>query len=119
MSEADARLLGVAGDRAGFAVTAGEFDGDGDIAVGAPENDSAAEDVGAVYLLLSNETERSGTANLLAEADAILTGVGEGDMVGFPVASLPVTEADSDSDDGTGAAADVDALLVGAPRNDN
>jgi len=85
-TRADAVRTGVdSGGYAGHGVAGvGDTDGDGyaDLAVGAPYNDTAASNAGAVYLVLGPV---SGTGDLAA-ADAIVLGQDSSDWFGFHVA---------------------------------
>jgi hypothetical protein len=101
LSSAQARWIGEnAGDEAGWAVAAGDADGDGvdDVLVGAFGERSAGSNAGAAYLVLG---PASGTTDLSA-ADAKLLGENASDYAGYSVVMGDV--------DGDGS----DDLLVGA-----
>ncbi len=106
-SSASMRLEGAAsGDRAGAAVAlVGDTDGDGqvDLLVGAPGNDSRGADSGVAYLFLG---PLAGTASLTS-ADATLLAEAAGDGAGGAVAAAGDTDGDG-----------YDDLLVGAPGAD-
>jgi len=82
LMDADAKILGeAADDMAGLGLTeAGDLDGDGftDAAIGAPGNDRAEEDAGAVYVLYGPLTE---DVELEAVRDVRL-GASSGDRLG-------------------------------------
>lgn len=85
LSGADAKIIGeLAGDNAGYRLTAGDLDGDGDedLVVSAPGEDAGSLSAGAVYLLLDAP---SGTVDL-STADAKLVGEDRSDAVGNAVA---------------------------------
>ena len=102
VTEADVTFHGAEGDLAGWAVAAGDLDGDGtsDVVVGAPYNDSEENDSGAVYVVDGSD-DLAGTVNLSTDADAAYHGENASDNAGYSVATVP-------HDGG-------DALLVGAP----
>jgi hypothetical protein len=90
-----------AGDAAGDAVTAGDYDGDGlvDLVVGASLEDSGGRNAGAAYLVLGPLPVRLG----LAAADGKRTGTDVADCAGSALATF-------------GGAADSDMLAIGAYR---
>ncbi len=91
-----------AGDQAARGLASlGDVNGDGydDIVVGAKANDEAAEDAGAVYLVLGPVEEDIS----LAQADGKYLGVGAGDNAGLFLSSAGHTDGDAITD-----------LLVGA-----
>jgi hypothetical protein len=109
-----AQLLGgAAGDGAGTAVAAaGDVNGDGfgDVAVGAPYADLAAEDAGAAYLVWG-ENGFSGAIEL-ESAPVILTGITAFGHAGASLAGAPgdgTFDADSDG---------FSDVVVGAPSHD-
>ena len=103
LAAADARLIGEASeDEAGNTVHGGgDLDGDSlpDIAVGAPQESTAAEYAGAVYVIYP---QPQGDVPL-STADAKLLGVGENDGAGYALA----TSGDINGDG-------YDDLIVGA-----
>ena len=109
LATANATFTGVSsGDRAGAAVsTAGDFDGDGDhdLLVGAPRNNSTAVDAGAVYVLTA---ETFAANQSLATARVTLAGDHAGDRAGFAVSSAGDVNNDTYGD-----------VVVGAPFNDS
>lgn len=110
LGDADVELVGEAeGDRAGFAVSAGDLDDDGmaDVVVGAPNNDAAGNDSGIAYVVFGSESLPDEVD--LADADASLEGEAAEDRAGW---SVDVATAGAGTCDG------VDDLLVGAPQND-
>jgi len=104
LSAADALLVGVAeDDYAGHSVAGvGDVDGDGfdDLLIGAPYDDTAATDAGAVYLKFGPVT---GTASLVM-ADVVLLAAAGGDGAGWAVAGAGDVDGDG-----------LDDLLIGAP----
>ena len=106
-ADADLTLRGESqGDWAGYSVASGDVNGDGlsDLIVGAPLEDEAGSNAGAVYVIYGAE-DLKGTVNL-SDADVKLVGGEAGDQFGLSVAAV-----DTDAD-GT------DAVVAGAPRND-
>ena len=108
LSQADAIFDGEsAKDEAGQAVSAvGDINGDGydDSLVGAPKNDESAKNAGAAYLLLGAAAVPS---SALSNADAKLTGEGEGDNAGYSMAAAGDVNSDGFMD-----------ILIGAPVED-
>ncbi|MDP2311522.1 MAG: Ig-like domain-containing protein [Pseudomonadota bacterium] len=85
LSGADAKIIGeLTNDYAGYRLVAGDLDGDGDedLVVSAPGDDTGALSAGAVYVLLDAP---SGTVDL-STADAKLQGEDRSDAVGSAVA---------------------------------
>jgi len=104
---ATATLGGVAaGDSAGFALAAGDVNGDGvpDVLVGAPGSDRRTRDAGAAYVVYGSSS-LDGTRSLDA-ANVTITGEAAGDHAGWSVAAGDV-DCDGTAD-----------VLVGAPFND-
>jgi hypothetical protein len=95
----------VAEDWTGGAVTAGDFDGDGeiDLAIGAPGVDAPAGEAGRVYIVLG--PIEAGDQELAERADFQINGAGRDDALGTALARLSDTDGDG-----------VDELLVGAPH---
>ncbi len=85
---------------------AGDLDGDGfaDLAVGAPFADGATTDHGAVYLLWGGKELRLESERSLADADLVIRGNHDEDMLGYAVAGAGDVDADGLAD-----------LVVGAP----
>ena len=105
-SSADATFVGeTTGDHAGFAVAAGDVNGDGvsDLVVGAPHNDDGGDRAGATYVVYGGESI-SGTMSLSAAA-AKLVGETADAFAGFSVA---VRDVDASADP---------SVLLGAPTN--
>ncbi len=106
LSSANARLLGAAGEQAGWDVAGGgDVDGDGydDVLVGAPYYDDGSGDEGRSYLVLgpfSADVALSG-------ADARLAGEAAGDLAGAAVGLGGDTNGDG-----------YDDILVGASESD-
>jgi hypothetical protein len=99
------------GDRFGFAIAAlGDFDGDGigDIAVGAPYDDTGCSiNCGAVHLLfLNNDTTLKGTLTLASGSNGMPT-LTDYDNFGFSVSWLGDVDGDGVGD-----------IAVGAPGDD-
>ena len=108
LDAADVTLTGDAGDEFGAAVAVVDLDGDGqaEIAVGAPENDTADTNAGVVYLLDTSELATS--VDLSTDAHAFLTGpAGVGARVGATLHGPGDVDGDGYGD-----------LLVGAPEDD-
>ncbi len=106
LSEAGAMLVGEENmDYAGYAVAAGDVDGDGldEILVGAPYEDKGGSNAGAAYLVQGPPT---GEVDL-SDASAKLVGVGDDDHAGM---SLAAGDFDGDG---------LDDVLVGAPDEDS
>ena len=84
----------------------GDVDGDGlpDLAIGAPRNDLASEDAGAVYVVLGSSAAIA-TAVPLGAANAIIRGAEEGGRFGERVVGAGDLDGDGRAD-----------LLVAAPR---
>ncbi len=93
------------GDYAGFALGAGDFDGDGrdDMAVGAYADDDTATDAGAVYILLASSSGATG----LIGSDAKIRGGALGDNLGTTLEVFEDLNGDGYAD-----------LAVGAPYQD-
>jgi hypothetical protein len=104
VSMADAKLVGVEGDRYVYAVGAGDVDADGhdDLLVSAWANDEGGSDAGGAYVVLGPVT---GTLDL-SLADAKLLGEEDSDNAGASVAGAGDVDADGHDD-----------LLVGSRHN--
>jgi hypothetical protein len=91
------------GDRAGFAVAAGDLDGDGvlEVAIGAPQHGGSA--AGAVYVLSWASGNR-----VVTEGELAATGIASADRAGGAVAIVPDVDGDG-----------LDDLLVGAVGDDS
>ena len=95
-----ATLTGSAGgDRFGYRVAAGDFDGDGipDVAVAAPGYDGGGNDAGGVFLF-SGPSLTSGAPQGPGDADPIIVGteVGGGSYFDFDMGVLNAGDADGD-----------------------
>ncbi|MFD1567449.1 integrin alpha, partial [Halolamina litorea] len=100
---ANATLYGVeGGDGAGYSLAAGDVDDDGtdDIVVGAPFEETGADDAGAVYVVYGGSLENRS----LADANHTFYGESYGDHAGRSVATVNRTDGDD--------------VLVGASGND-
>ena len=106
---AEGSLLGSAtNDRFGYSLaSADDIDADGsvDLLIGAPYNDDAASNAGAVYLF--SGADISGEQVGEAAAAALITGASSGDRAGESVAGGGDIDADGISD-----------VLIGAPYDD-
>ena len=98
LSYATAKLTGItASDSAGISVSSeGDVNADGyaDMVVGAPDEDTAGSEAGAVYLVLGPAV---GTMSL-GSADAVFTGEAASDNAGYHVSSRGDTNADTHAD---------------------
>jgi hypothetical protein len=95
LADADYSFVGVGFDRAGSAMTAGDFDGDSlnDILIGAYDNDDNNWDSGKVYLVLASSL--GGTQSIdLSSADYTFLGEDVGAMIGLGLASVPDIDGD-------------------------
>ncbi len=94
-----------ASPRAGSAIAAGDFNGDGwmDLAVGAEEDDGTDTNAGATYIWLGSSSLLSSGAQSLDRAHAVVPGTLAGDHLG---AVLAVSDVDGDL---------LDDLLMAAP----
>ena len=112
LTDANVTLVGESdSDRAGWSVSyAGDVNNDGlaDVIVGAPGNDSTAQNAGAAYVVLGNESMASSLN--LTDADVKLVGETEGDRVGWAVSNASGLDGPDGvavgapfQDDGTGA----------------
>ncbi|MHB9288543.1 integrin alpha, partial [Halobacteriales archaeon Cl-PHB] len=108
LADADVTLLGAGeDDYAGWSVsTAGDLNADGnaDIVVGAPGNDSTDQNAGAAYVVYGGDL--SGEMSL-AEADAVLRGSDAYDRAGWSVANVSAVGHDAEH-----------GIAVGAPSED-
>jgi hypothetical protein len=109
LGSADATYTGeAADDRAGYSI-AGRLDvnddGLDDLLIGAYQNDDAASDAGAVYLILGDSAV---TDVGLGSADAIFTGEAADDLTGQAVSSAGDTNGDG-----------YDDILIGAVEDDD
>ncbi|WP_433631425.1 integrin alpha [Halomicrococcus sp. NG-SE-24] len=112
LADADAKIVGESeGDRAGFAVAAGDLNDDGvsDVVVGAPLDDDGGKNAGAAYVVYGGDS-LSGTVPL-AEADAKLVGAGARDRAGWSLTTMANASTGSDGGETPG-------VLVGAPYAD-
>lgn len=98
-----------AGDQAGYSVAGvGDLDNDGfaDFLFGAPRNDAAASNAGAVYLSRGRASKFSGVYSLSAATK--LKGAAADDRAGYSVAGAGDVNNDGYAD-----------FLIGAPNNDD
>lgn len=88
LGDADSKLIGDAGDEAGFSLAGNcDVNGDGydDLIVGAIREDDAASNAGAAYLMYGLATGLSSSASLDSVADAKFTGDASDDRFGMAV----------------------------------
>ena len=104
VAEADARISGgAAGDLAGASVSIegdANSDGQSDLLIGAPGDDTAGTDAGSAYLFFGPVTGQ----RTVAEADVWFTGLSGGGAAGSAVALVPDTNGDGFAD-----------VVIGAP----
>ena len=112
LGQADTLLVGQPGERAGWALAAGEFDGSGvpDLVVSAHLSDQAGTGAGAAWLV-QGEALAAGGSLSLADSHGVFLGEGEGDAYDQAGQAL-ATAGDVDGDG-------LDDLLVGAFFNDD
>lgn len=102
LADADTRLSGASGERAGTVVTpVGDLDGDTyqDFAIGAPENDDLADNSGKIYLYWSPVSSGSFS---LSDSPGSLVGSDPGESAGSCVTPLGDLNGDGRDDLGVG-----------------
>ena len=92
----------------GFALDAGDFDGDGvpELVVGAYADTGSASSSGAVYVV--DSAGLSGSYDIDDQAEATLIGEASGDYAGYSLTTMPDVDGDGN-----------DELVVGAYNNDD